>query len=43
MISAVREIDDIAQHCGANTYIRKPFDIYDVIDAVNAHYPKENA
>lgn len=40
MISAVREIDDIAQHCGANTYIRKPFEIYDVIDAVNNYYPK---
>ncbi len=41
MISAVREIDDIAQHCGANAYIRKPFEIYDVIDAVNDHYPKD--
>jgi len=40
MISAVREIDDIAQHCGANAYIRKPFEIYDVIDAVNNFYPK---
>ncbi len=38
MISAVREINDIAQHCGANAYIRKPFEIYDVIDAVNDHY-----
>jgi len=42
MISAVREIDDIAQHCGANAYIRKPFEIYDVIDAVNIYYPKDN-
>ncbi|SFB84835.1 two-component system, OmpR family, alkaline phosphatase synthesis response regulator PhoP [Parapedobacter composti] len=40
MISAVREIDDIAQHCGANAYIRKPFEIYDIIDAVNQYYPK---
>jgi len=40
MISAVREIDDIAQHCGANAYIRKPFEIYDVIDMVNNYYPK---
>lgn len=42
MISAVREIDDIAQHCGANAYIRKPFEIYDVIDAVNDYYPKDD-
>ncbi|PPK99178.1 response regulator [Parapedobacter indicus] len=42
MISAVREIDDIAQHCGANAYIRKPFEIYDVIDAVNIYYPKDD-
>lgn len=41
MISAVREINDIAQDCGANAYIRKPFEIYDVIEAVNNHYPKE--
>src|SRR5690606_33545362 len=38
MISAVREIDNIAEHCGANAYIRKPFEIYDVIDVVNNHY-----
>lgn len=43
MISAVREIDDIAQHCGANAYIRKPFEIYDVIDAVNDYYPKDDS
>ncbi|SKB87661.1 Response regulator receiver domain-containing protein [Parapedobacter luteus] len=43
MISAVRDIDDIAQHCGANAYIRKPFEIYDVIDAVNEYYPKDEA
>jgi len=40
MISAVREIPDIAENCGANAYIRKPFEIYDVIDAINQHYPK---
>lgn len=40
MISAVREIQDIAANCGANAYIRKPFEIYDVIDAINEHYPK---
>jgi len=39
MISAVREIDNIAEHCGANAYIRKPFEMYDVIDVVNNHYP----
>lgn len=42
MISAVREIHDIAENCGANAYIRKPFEIYDVIDAINAHYPKSD-
>ncbi|MEC3878671.1 response regulator [Parapedobacter sp. 10938] len=42
MISAVREIDNIAAHCGANAYIRKPFEIYDVIDVVNNHYPTES-
>ena len=40
MISAVREIDNIAAHCGANAYIRKPFEIYDVIDVVNDHYAR---
>lgn len=43
MISAAREIDDIAQHCGANAYIRKPFEIYDVIDMVNDYYPKDDS
>ncbi|SEL28029.1 response regulator [Parapedobacter koreensis] len=42
MISAVRDIDNIAQHCGANAYIRKPFEIYDVIDVVNEHYPSND-
>lgn len=42
MISAVREIDDIAKDCGANAYIRKPFDLYDVIDVVNVHYAKDD-
>ncbi|WP_353125867.1 response regulator [Parapedobacter pyrenivorans] len=43
MISGVREIDDIAQHCGADAYIRKPFEIYEVIDAVNDYYRKNNS
>lgn len=38
LISAVREIDNIAEQCGADGYIRKPFEIYDVIDTVNEHY-----
>ncbi|MBK1438427.1 response regulator [Parapedobacter sp. ISTM3] len=38
LISALRDIDKIAEQCGATTYIRKPFDIYDVIDVVNLHY-----
>lgn len=38
LISALKDIDEIAGQCGANAYIRKPFDIYDVIDMVNLHY-----
>ena len=38
LISAIRNIDEIAEQCGADGYIRKPFDIYDVIDVVNEHY-----
>lgn len=38
LISAIKDIDKIAEACGANAYIRKPFDIYDVIDVVNEYY-----
>ncbi|MFC7522330.1 PleD family two-component system response regulator [Parapedobacter sp. GCM10030251] len=38
LISAIPKIDEIAERCGADGYIRKPFDIYDVIDMVNEHY-----
>src|SRR5690606_37923519 len=38
LISAIQNIDQIAEHCGADTYTRKPFDIYDVIDVVNQFY-----
>ncbi len=38
MLSAAREIEEIAQRCGAVDYIQKPFDMYDVIDKVNEHY-----
>lgn len=38
LISAINNIDEIAAQCGAESYIRKPFDIYDVIDVVNDHY-----
>lgn len=38
LISALPKIDEIAESCGADGYIRKPFDIYDVIDVVNGHY-----
>lgn len=41
MISAAREINVIAQNCGAVGYIQKPFDMYDVIDMVNEHYPAD--
>ena len=43
LISAVQNIDSIAEQCGADAYIRKPFDIYDVIDVVNAHYVNPEA
>lgn len=42
LISAIKDIDKIAEVCGANAYIRKPFDIYDVIDVVNEHYSDTN-
>ncbi|MGV3762233.1 response regulator [Parapedobacter sp.] len=38
LISAVQNIDKIAELCGADAYVRKPFDIYDVIDVVNLHF-----
>lgn len=38
MLSAAREIEEIARRCGAVDYIQKPFDMYDVIDKVNEHY-----
>ena len=38
LISAIQNIDQIAEQCGAESFIRKPFDIYDVIDIVNEHY-----
>lgn len=38
LISAIQNIDQIAEQCGADAYIRKPFDIYDVIDVVNQYY-----
>lgn len=38
LISAIPKIAEIAERCGADGYIRKPFDIYDVIDMVNEHY-----
>ncbi|PPK99291.1 response regulator [Parapedobacter indicus] len=43
LISALPTIDEIAERCGADGYIRKPFDIYDVIDVVNEYYrePRE--
>lgn len=38
LISAMRNIDKITEQCGAEAFIRKPFDIYDVIDTVNDYY-----
>jgi len=38
LISALSNIDEIATACGADGYIRKPFDIYDVIDTVSQYY-----
>jgi DNA-binding response OmpR family regulator len=40
MISAANEIDIIAQNSGAIDFIKKPFEMYDVIDKVTKHYPK---
>lgn len=41
LISALKDVDAIAEQCGANAYIRKPFDIYDVIDMINLHYQSQ--
>ncbi|MEC3881682.1 response regulator [Parapedobacter sp. 10938] len=38
LISAIQNIGEIAELCGADAYIKKPFDIYDVIDVVNQYY-----
>ncbi len=43
LISALSNIEEIATACGADSYIRKPFDIYDVIDIVNRHYQEPPA
>lgn len=42
LISALSEIDKIAEECGADGYIRKPFDINNVIKVVNAQYIDPN-
>lgn len=39
MVSAARDIEQIALRCGAVGFIRKPFDMYDFIDKVNTFYP----
>lgn len=40
MISAQENIDIICRYCSADAFIRKPFEIYDVIDIVNEFYLK---
>lgn len=38
MISGIWNISTIAQNCGAQHFIRKPFDMYDVISTLSTHY-----
>ncbi|QNL47974.1 response regulator [Olivibacter sp. SDN3] len=42
MISASWDIPHIAKDCLADGYIRKPFDIYDIIATVNLNYSDQN-
>ncbi len=39
MISAARNLEYITADCGATSYIKKPFDMYDIIDLLDQHYP----
>ncbi|GAA4777899.1 hypothetical protein GCM10023231_00400 [Olivibacter ginsenosidimutans] len=38
MVSGQWAIPEIAHECGASGFIRKPFDMYDVISLINLHY-----
>lgn len=38
MISSAANIEDIARSCGAEDYIKKPFDMYDAIDMVAKYF-----
>jgi len=38
MISGLWDIPSIALECGADGYIRKPFDMYDIMSTINLHY-----
>lgn len=38
MVSAARNIDAISKSCGAEGFIKKPFDLYEAIDMVAKHF-----
>lgn len=40
MMSSSPDIERIALSCGASGFIKKPFDLYDVIDTVGRYLPK---
>lgn len=37
MISANDNIEDVAQHCGANDFVRKPFNVQSIRDAIGRY------
>lgn len=40
MMSSSPDIERIALSCGASGFIKKPFDLYDVINTVSTYLPK---
>jgi two-component system response regulator VicR len=40
LVSAEIDIKDVAHHCGANDYIKKPFDTFELSDKVKAFLRK---
>jgi len=40
MISAAQNIKDISKSCGADGFIKKPFDLYEALDVVARHFVK---
>ena len=37
MISANDNIEDVAQHCGANDFVRKPFNVQSIRETINRY------